>query len=152
MTCAPLFFYLFYLFIFGENLDLEGTHDLLNFILSYLPAITSCYVPVWQYWRIHFCWGEGACSVSIWGSCEYWHSFPTLSAVHVRWGSCEYRNFFSMFLFHFTPDFFRVHRRRAEVRARTGARAGAGIRELFFFLSTVVHLTRTFIPCAKCLF
>ena len=62
-------------------------------------------MPVWQYWRIHFCWGEGACSVSIWGSCEYWHSFPTRSAVHVRWGSCEYRNFFSMFLFHFTPDF-----------------------------------------------
>ena len=97
---------------------MRGTHDLLNFILSYLPAITSCYVPVWQYWRIHFCWGEGACSVSIWGSCEYWHSFPTLSAVHVRWGSCEYRNFFSMFLFHFTPDFLEcigVARRRVRV-------------------------------------
>ena len=117
-----------------------------------LPAILSCYVPAWQYWMVHACWEEDACSVSICGSCEYMHSFPTRSAVHVRWGSCEYRNFFSMFLFHFTPDFSRVHRRRAEARVRTGARADAGIRELFIFFSTVVHLTRTFIPYAKCLF
>ena len=43
MTCAPLFFYFYfvYLFFFGENLDLGGTRDLLNFILSYLPAIMA---------------------------------------------------------------------------------------------------------------
>ena len=82
----PFFFLIFFcvFFFFGENLDLGGTHDLLNFILSYLPAITSCYVPVWQYWMVHACWEEDACSVSICGSCEYRHSFPTRSAVHVR--------------------------------------------------------------------
>ena len=100
-----------------------------------LPAILSCYVPAWQYWMVHACWEEDDCSVSICGSCEYMHSFPTRSAVHVLWGSCEYRNFFSMFLFHFTPDFLEcigVVRRRVRVLGLVRVRVFENC--LFFFL------------------
>ena len=105
--CPCIFlFYFIYLFIFGENLDLRGTHDLLIFY----HILPPCY-------HVLLCACMAVLDDSLW--CLLLSQFQ-LGRVRVQAeASCSLSaTFFSMLLFHFTPDFLEcigVVRRRVRV-------------------------------------